>query len=242
MAAAESEIARRGVFATTHWSVILAARPNDTHAAAAAWERLAGYYWYPVYAHVRRSVSSPQEAQDLVQEFFATLLRRQSLAGVAPEKGRFRNFLLTALKYFLSDQFHRARAEKRGGGLIVVSFDALEAEERHRLEPLTDDSPDKEFDRRWAGLLIERALTNLEKEQLRAGRGLQFERLKEFLAREVDPGEYDPIAEEFQLSTNTVAATVRRLRLRLRELVLEEVLQTTATLSEGEAELRSLFG
>jgi len=239
---AEPQNACRGVFATTHWSLILAAGPNNNQAASAAWQKLATDYWYPVYAHVRRQVSCPQEAQDLVQEFFATLLRRESLARVGPEKGRFRTFLLTSLKYFLSDQFQRATAEKRGGGQPTISFDALEAEERLRIEPASEDSPDKEFDRRWAAALIERALQRLQAEQSVAGRAGQFARLKEFLAREVEPGEYDPIAEEFNLTTNAVAAAVRRLRLRLRELALEEAAQTTATLTDGEEELRGLFG
>ena len=236
-----AQINGSGVFATTHWSVILAAGPNDNAAALAAWDKLASTYWYPVYAHVRRRVSSPEEAEDLVQEFFATLLRRQSLTSVCQEKGRFRTFLLTALKYFLSDQFQKTSAQKRGGGKPPISFDALAAEERHRLEPISEDSPDKEFDRRWAAVLIERAVERLEAEQPAGERQSQFEVLKEFLAREVEPGEYEPIAKKFGLTPNAIAAAVRRLRLRLRELALEEAATTTATLSDGEAELRSLF-
>ena len=233
--------AKQGVFATTHWSVILTAAPNDDPAAEAAWEKLAATYWYPVYAHVRYRTTCPHEAKDLVQEFFATLLRRRSLINVAPEKGRFRGFLLTSLKYFLSDQFRRANAEKRGGGRILISFDALEAEERHRLEPVSYDSPDQLFDRRWAAAQIERALARLHQEQAEAGLSSEFARLKEFLAREVEPGEYDALAAQLGTGTNTIAAAVRRLRLRLRELAREEVRQTTATYLDGEAELRNLF-
>lgn len=242
MQVAQTNHAACGVFATTHWSVVLAAGPNDNHEASAAWEKLATNYWYPVYAHVRRRVPNPHEAQDLVQEFFATLLRRQSLANVSPDKGRFRTFLLTSLKYFLSDQFERNTADKRGGGVPGISFDMLEAEERLRLEPATEDSPDRQFDRRWAFALIERAFARLEEEQVAAGNARQFARLKEFLGREVEPGEYDALARENSLTTNAIAAAVRRLRLRLRELALEEARQTTATFSDGEAELRSLFG
>ncbi len=160
----------RGVFETTLWSVILNAGSKENTAALAAWEKLAANYWFPVYAHVRRSVACPEQAKDMVQEFFTTLIRRQSLAKVTPDKGRFRTFLLTSLKYFLSDQFDRAAAAKRGGEHVTVSFDAMEAEERCRHEPLAEDSPDKQFDRRWAAALIERAFVQLQADQLAAGR------------------------------------------------------------------------
>lgn len=230
-----------GVFATTHWSVVLTAGPNNGAAASAAWEKLASTYWYPVYAHVRRRVGTSFEAEDLVQEFFETLLRRQSLGRVVPEKGRFRTFLLSALNYFLADQFERSTAAKRGRGQ-VVSFDALEAEQRFLHEPVSGDAPDREFDRRWAETVVERAVANLETEQRQAGREREFEVLKEFLAREVEAGEYEPVAQQLSLSANAVAAAVRRLRHRLRALTLAELTQTTASLADGEAELRRLFG
>ena len=241
MPEAEPHNGRRGVFETTHWSVVLSTHSHENVAAAAAWEKLAATYWFPVYAHVRRNVSCPEQAKDLVQEFFPTLIRRQSIAKVAPEKGRFRTFLLTSLKYFLSDQFDRASAAKRGGGRMAISFDAMEAEERCRLEPLADDSPEKQFDRRWAVALIERALARLQVEQQEAGRAEQFERLKEFLAREVEPGEYEAVAKRLGVTTNTVAASVRRLRLRLRDLALNEAAKTTTTHADAEDELRALF-
>jgi RNA polymerase sigma factor (sigma-70 family) len=232
---------KSGVFATTHWSVVLTAGPNNSAAAAAAWEKLAGTYWYPVYAHVRRRVGTSLEAEDLVQGFFESLLKRQSLGQVDPERGRFRTFLLSALNYFLSDQLERINAAKRGGGQ-VVSFDALEAEQRFLHEPLSGDAPDREFDRRWAETVVERALGHLETEQRQAGREREFEVLQEFLAREVGSGEYEPVAQQLSLSSNAVAAAVRRLRHRLRTLTLAELTQTTASLADGEAELRRLFG
>lgn len=241
MSNGDAQGGRRGVFETTHWSVILSAGSRENAAAAAAWEKLASTYWYPVYARVRRNVSCPEQAKDLVQEFFTILIRRQSLAAVAPEKGRFRTFLLTSLKYFLSDQFDRTQTAKRGGDRVTVSFDAMEAEERCRHEPLVEDSPDKQFDRHWAAALIERALTSLQEEQRKAGNIERFERLREFLAREVEPGEYEAVALQLGLSANAVAATVRRLRLRLRELALKEAMKITTTLADAEDELRALF-
>ena len=230
-----------GAFETTLWSVVLTAGPNNGAAASAAWETLASTYWYPVYAHIRRRVGVSFEAEDLVQEFFESLLRRQSLGRVAPEKGRFRTFLLSALNYFLSDQFERSTAAKRGPGQ-VVSYDAMEAEQRFLHEPVSGDAPDREFDRRWAETVVERALANLETEQRQVGREREFEVLHEYLAREVEPGEYEPVAQQLSISPNAVAAAVRRLRHRLRTLTLAELTQTTASLADGEAELRSLFG
>ena len=122
------------VFATTHWSVVLAAANEDTPEAAAALERLCRTYWYPLYAYVRREGHSPPDAQDLTQDFFARLLARHSLAQVAPEKGKFRAFLLAAMRHFLSDQRDRVRAAKRGGGVEILSLDAQKAEECYRLE------------------------------------------------------------------------------------------------------------
>jgi RNA polymerase sigma factor (sigma-70 family) len=232
----------RAEFLTTHWSLILAAGPNDSEAATRAWEQLAQTYWYPVYGHVRRQVASPQEAQDIVQDFFAMLLRRQALGTVAPDKGRFRTFLLTALKHFLIDRAAHDQAIKRGGGSELISFDAMEAEERYRHEPRTQDSPDQEFDRRWAAALVESCLLRLREEQAADGRLTYFEALHEFLGREVDSGEYAAVAERLGLTPNAVAATVRRLRLRLRELALDATRRTTATLADCQDELRQLFG
>jgi RNA polymerase sigma-70 factor (ECF subfamily) len=205
-------------------------------------ERLCGTYWYPLYAHVRRRGHGPGDAPDLTQEFFAVLLRRNSLARVGPEKGRFRTFLLTALDYFLNDHFARQQAAKRGGGRWPIALDALAAEQRLALEPTTDESPDKAFDRRWAAALLEQAFARLTVEQVEAGKAEMFARLKPLLAREVEPGEYDPVAAELGVTPNTLAKTVQRLRLRARELLIEEASQTVAAPADTERELRELFG
>ncbi len=128
--------ARDGVFATTHWSVVLAAGSEDTPEALAALERLCRTYWYSLYAYVRRQGNSPDDAQDLTQGFFAQLLARHSLATVAPEKGRFRSFLLASVRHFVLVERERARALKRGGRTEVISLDGAEAEARYRLEPV----------------------------------------------------------------------------------------------------------
>jgi len=124
------------LFATTHWSVVLAAAERETPAAAEALERLCRTYWYPLYAYTRRQGCSPEDAQDLTQGFFARLLARDSLTRVGPQKGKFRSFLLASLRHFLSDQRSMVRTIKRGGGAEIFSLDALEAEGRYRFEPV----------------------------------------------------------------------------------------------------------
>lgn len=230
------------VFATTHWSVVLQAGEGDSPAAREALERLCSAYWYPLYAHVRRRGHGPSDAPDLTQEFFAVLLRRNSLARVGPDKGRFRTFLLTALNYFLNDQTDRAHTAKRGGGLAAIRLDALAAEQRFALEPFTEETPDKAFDRRWAAALLEQAFTRLASEQSQTGKAALFAELKPMLAREIEPGEYDALAAKLGVQSNTLAKTVQRLRLRARELLIEEAAHTVAAAGDAERELRELFG
>ncbi len=229
-------------FNTTHWSEVLQAGEANSSAANAALERLCATYWYPLYAHIRRRGHGPQNAPDLTQEFFATLLRRNSLARVGPAKGRFRTFLLTALDYFLNDQSDRALAAKRGGGAALLPLDALAAEQRFALEPVTEESPDKAFDRRWAAALVEQAIARLAAEQTQCGKATLFAELKPLLAREIEPGEYDALATRLGIQANTLAKTVQRLRRRARQLLIEEATHTLAAAGDAERELRELFG
>jgi RNA polymerase sigma factor (sigma-70 family) len=229
-------------FDTTHWSVVLRAGGDDALAATVALERLCNTYWYPLYAHVRRRGYGPDDGADLTQEFFAMLLRRHSFTQVAREKGRFRTFLLTSLDYFLHDQRARAHAAKRGGGVAVVALDAMDAEQRYALEPRTEETPDKAFDRRWAAALLEQAFSRLNKEQAESGKGPMFARLQPLLGRPVESGEYEVLAEELGVPANTIAKTVQRLRQRARELLFEEAKHTVATQADADRELRELFG
>lgn len=215
---------------------------GDSPPARAALERLCTTYWYPLYAHVRRRGHGANEAADLTQEFFVVLLRRNSLARVGPEKGRFRTFLLTSLDYFLHDQAARQQAAKRGGGARRIELDALDAERRFAFEPVTEETPDKAFDRRWAAALLEQALAQLASEQAQNGKAELFRHLKPLLAREIEPGEYDTLAGKLGIQSNTLAKTVQRLRLRARELLIQETAQTVAAAGDAERELRELFG
>jgi DNA-directed RNA polymerase specialized sigma24 family protein len=228
-------------FAATHWSLVLNAGSGDSPEANAALERLCAVYWFPLYAHIRRHGHKPEDACDLTQAFFASLLRRNSLSRVGPEKGRFRTFLLTSLNYFLADQADHRNAARRGSGRRPIELDALQAEERYALEPASGETPDKAFDRRWVSALMERALARLEHEQTTAGKSDHFTRLRPFLEREPDPGEYDALAATAGVSANAIAATVRRLRVRLRDLALAEATETLGNPAEAEAELRALL-
>ena len=228
------------LFATTHWSVVLAAADEETPEAAAALERLCRTYWYPLYAYVRREGHSPEDAQDLTQEFFATLLRRDSLAHVAPEKGRFRSFLLAAMRHFLSDQRDRARTVKRGGRVEILSLDAQEAEDRYRLEPVDRLDAEKIYERRWAMTLIEQALARLREESAAAGKAELFERLRRFVVGESE-ATWGEAASELGLTEGAMKAAVHRLRERYRVLLRDEIAHTVADPAEIEEEVRYLI-
>ncbi len=232
--------AHGGIFATTHWSVVLAAGQHESPQAAEALEKLCRTYWYPLYAYVRRSGHSPEDAQDLTQEFFARLLARDSFAHVGPQKGKFRSFLLTALRHFLSDQWRQARAVKRGGGAEVLSLDALEAEERYRLEPVERMDAEKIYERRWALTLLEQALQRLREESAAAGKTKLFEALESLVAGESDIS-CGEVAVKLGLTDSAVKSSLHRLRERYRALVREEIAHTVAEPAEVEAEVRYLI-
>lgn len=157
-------------FTTTYWSVVVAAREQESPQAAEALAELCRCYWYPLYAYVRRRGHDPHEAQDLTQEFFARLVGKNLLKGVQARQGKFRWFLLSALKRFLANEWNREHAAKRGGGQTVVSLDEETAEGRYRYEAADHSSPDKLFDQSWALTLLDQARTRLEREYLSGAR------------------------------------------------------------------------
>lgn len=217
------------------------AREDDSAVASAALEKLCRAYWYPIYAEIRRRNNSPHDAQDLTQEFFVCLLRRHSFATARREKGRFRSFLLGALDYFLSDQRDRQNAAKRGGGRPLISLDELEAEQRYQEEPVTNETPEKIFDQRWAIALMEQALGRLATEFEQAGKASFFAELKPFLAMETSESGYADPARRLAMTTSAVAVAVHRLRVRYRELIRAEVMETLANPADAEDELKCLL-
>jgi RNA polymerase sigma factor (sigma-70 family) len=239
--ASDSTSGSAQAFATTHWSDVLAAKQGDASRATIALEKLCRTYWYPLYAFLRREGRSPHDAQDLTQAFFAHLFERNFLENVGPQKGKFRSFLLAALKHFLSDAWDKARAEKRGGGQTFISLDDHNAEELYLLEPDPGAPAEQIFEQRWALTLLAQALARLREEFAAAGKMREFDHLKVFLSTLTSDGAYDTVAAELELAVDTVAVKVHRLRQRYGELIRMEIAQTVASPADIEEELRHLF-
>jgi len=236
-----SEAPRRAAFVTTHWSVVVATGCNETSESRNALEQLCRVYWYPLYAHVRRRGHTPEDAQDLTQEFFARLLERQWLARADRACGRFRTFLLVALDRFLANAWDKARAQKRGGGALTLPLQLDTAETRYGLEPADPRTPEQAFERRWAIALLDEVLRRLEAEQQTEGKAALFARLKPCLAGESASLPYGQIAGATGLSEGAVKVAVHRLRQRYRELLRAEIAQTVASTEDVDAEMRHLF-
>src|SRR3954468_13852987 len=161
------EVRGADVFATTHWTVVLAARGRDAPQAGVALEELCRTYWYPLYVYVRRQTESREDAEDLTQSFFEKFLEKSYLDSVRSEKGKFRAFLLASLKHFLANEWDRANRQKRGGGLRALSLDLHDADTRFQIDPADNLSPDKLYDRAWALTLLEKVITSLRLEAAR---------------------------------------------------------------------------
>lgn len=230
----------QGIFATTHWSVVLSARDPSAPGSTAALETLCRTYWYPLYAFVRRQGQSPPDAQDLTQEFFARLLEKHYLLAAAREKGRFRTFLIVALKRFMANEWDRARALKRGGGQAQVSLDTSLAETRYQMEPPAVAGADQVYERRWALTLLDQAMARLRQEYAGRGNTGEFEQLKSVLTADRGEISYSTIAANLGVSEGAARVAVHRLRKRFREVFREEIAQTVSTPDEIEDEVRHL--
>jgi RNA polymerase sigma-70 factor (ECF subfamily) len=229
-------------FLTTHWSVVsLAAGQLDSPESAAALERLCRTYWYPLYAYVRRRGYDAHTAQDLTQDFFAHLLSTQALATVDPTRGRFRSFLLASLRNLLANEWKHGRRQKRGGGAIVFSLDAAEAEERYQLEPSDDSNPESTYERKWAEALLERVLARLREECDASGRTQRFETLKVFLLDDKGTVSLAEAAQRLGLTVVAVKGVVHRLRQRYREIFRDEVANTVGRMEDIDEEIRHLL-
>jgi RNA polymerase sigma factor (sigma-70 family) len=229
------------VFATTHWSVVLAAGHSTAADADAALEKLCRTYWFPLYAFARRQGNSPEDAQDLTQDFFARLLQKNYLAKADPDRGKFRTFLLGSLKNFLVNEWKRAGRLKRGGGLEFLSIDTIAAEDRYAAEAPVESNADADYEMRWAVTLIEQVLSALRQEFNAAGKGQLFTELKGFIWGDKSTVSYAEIAEQVKLSEGNVKVAVHRLRQRFRELLRAEVAQTVAGPEDIDVELRHLI-
>jgi RNA polymerase sigma-70 factor (ECF subfamily) len=220
---------------------VLAARADDSPQSAEALETLCRTYWFPLYAFVRRQGRSPEDAQDLTQEFFARLLQKGYLKSVAREKGKFRTFLLVALKRFLANEWDRQHALKRGGFTPILSIDQEFAESRFKSEPVDNVQPDQLFDRQWARTLLDQTMKRLEEEYVSTGRARLFETLRTLIAKEDSGLPYADVAAHLKLTEAAVKMAVYRLRARYREILKAQIAQTVSSDQEIEEELHDLF-
>jgi RNA polymerase sigma factor (sigma-70 family) len=225
-------------FPTTRWTLVVAAGDPQRKEARSALVFLCENYWYPLYAYLRRRGYPADQAQDLTQEFFIRLLEGRYLDRADPEKGRFRSFLLTSLKFFVADEEDRHRARKRGGGM-VVPLEFPSGEERYQREPAHGETPERIFERRWALSMLDRVVERLRNEFVHHGRAEHFERLKMFLLGQSD-APYAELAREMNTSEGALKVAIHRLRKRYRDLFRQEIADTVADPAEVESELRYL--
>jgi RNA polymerase sigma factor (sigma-70 family) len=231
---------KRARFATTRWTLVVAAGAGPSADADAALANLYAAYWYPLYAFLRVRGQGAEDAQDLVQAFFVHLLEKKALTQAQPTRGRFRSFLLASLKNFAANEHDRRSAMKRGGGAPILPLEIEGAEGRFQLDPSTDETPDTLFDRQWALTLLDRVLTRLRDETTRR-KPLQFEQLKVYLTGEDPDHTYAEAAAALGMSEGAVKVAVHRLRRRFRELLREEIAHTVSSDEDIDDEIRHLW-
>lgn len=236
----KSSTAPRNLFVTTRWSVVLqAGRKSSPHAERALAE-LCQQYWYPLYAYVRRRVNSREDAEDLTQGFFAKFLEENYLEGLAAERGKFRAFLLAALKHFLANEWDKAGRQKRGGGVRHLSLDWRQADERFHFEPPDHATPDRLFDHEWAMALLGRVIHRLQAECADEGRSELFTQTRGYLMVGEAAIPYSEAAAKLEMDEGAVRVAVHRLRKRYRVLLREEIAQTVNDPAQVKEELESL--
>lgn len=227
-------------FTTTQWSVVLTARDGSGTRAEEALAALCEKYWFPLFSFVRRQGSGRDEAADLTQAFFCYLLEDDILRQVEPSAGRFRSFLLAAMRHFLSHERDRSRAQKRGGATRTLSLDAAAADARYALEPVDRLTPEEVFEHRWALTVLERSLDRLRQSLDESGRE-RFERLTPHLLGERPALPYAQLAAELGTSEGAVRNTIHRLRRRFGEQLRAEIADTVASSDEVDDEVRHLL-
>lgn len=230
------------IFATTHWTVVLAAGQRHTPQADGALEELCRTYWFPLYAYVRRRGHGKHDAEDLVQAFFARFLEKNYLAGLSAERGRFRAFLLASLKHFLANEWDKSQAQKRGGGVATLSLDWQTADTKFQVAATSEPSPDKAFDREWALALLAKVIERLQSECAADGKGKLFEQLKTFLMAGGGDSAQAAVAKSLGMEEGAVRVAVHRLRKRYRALLRDEIAHTLSDDAMVDEEMRALFG
>ena len=228
-------------FATTRWSLIIQARHGERVPARAALEELCEAYWLPVYGFTRRQTKDVHQAQDWTQGFFASLLSRDALANLHPDRGRFRSFLLAAAKHFVCNEFDKQSATVRGGDVVLRSLDYEFGERQLSQELSRNESAETIFERRWAIAMLDRVLKQLQDEYVEADKSALFECLSPFLAGDQSGEGYEGVCEILHLSPEATRVATHRMRKRYRQILREEIAHTTATPEEVDDEIRHLF-
>ena len=228
-------------FATTRWSIVLAAGQSVSPESRRALESLCEAYWFPVYAYARRLVVRVEDAQDLTQGFFAHLLDKDAIAKANPDRGRFRAFLLTAFKNFFANEWHKDHAEKRGGGQRALSLDFDSGESRYQIEPSHELTPEKLYERRWVLTLLDQVLDSLRSELAEAGSESAFEKLKPAIVGEMTGADYELAAATLGITTAAAKQAAYRMRKRYRELFRQEVARTVGDDSDVDDEIGRLL-
>ncbi|UCE47191.1 MAG: sigma-70 family RNA polymerase sigma factor [Phycisphaerales bacterium] len=228
-------------FATTHWSVVLAAADSASPEHEQALSRLCQTYWFPLYAYLRRRGHDRHQAEDFTQAFFVQMLDKRRLSGVSPKPGKFRSFLLTALKNFVSDEYDLARAIKRGGTQKTISLNFQIAESQYTLEPTDELSPERLFERAWALTVLEQTMNRLEDEMTNTNKKELFDSLRVYVCGEPATATYGAVAVQLNMTENAVKVAVHRLRRRYRALLRNEIAQTVLTENQIDEEISHLF-
>jgi len=227
-------------FHTTHWTEVLAAQNGKTSTQEAL-ANLCSNYWYPVYAYIRRTGSSPHEAEDLTQEFFFRVLQRDWLANVHPARGKFRSFVLVCVKNFLSNERDKVLAQRRGGGRASIPLEREDAETRYVIEPPDPMTPEVLFERRWVFQLLEQTFETLRQEYAQTNRLDWFQELQGFLPGGKETLSRAELAQKRQVSTNAIDVAIHRLRQRFGLLLRQRVAETVSSEAEVDEELRHLM-
>ena len=223
----------------------MAAAVQPSPESRSALATLCQVYWHPVYAFIRRNGSDRDQAQDLTQAFFAVLLEKNYLGDAKQERGRFRSFLLTAVKHFLSNQRDRAQAQKRGGGQadlsLDLSIDPMEVEAWYSPVAVDDVTPERLFELRWAHSLLEQTMAAFREEFARAGKAKHFDLLSDYLHGDSTGIRYDELAAEMGVTAGALRTQVHRMRRRYRDLLRAQIAQTVSTPGEIDDEIRFLL-
>lgn len=229
-------------FPPTQWSIILSARHEDSEIRSQALEHICRCYWHPIYAYARKRGFSPEDAEDVTQGFFASMVHGQGFEKLDANRGKLRSYLLVALRNYMANEWRRRHAQRRGGDAKMLSIDLDDAEEHTCLEPAVQLTPEAVFERHWATTLLHTVMSQLERSFAQDGKGTTFELLKDFIARGRHERSQREVAEQLGISENAVRLAVHRLRKRYREMLLREIESTLEAGENPEDELRYLFG